>query len=584
MSLVLNGTTQYLKRTSTPITDVPVTISCWFQSDSVTASQALASLEDGVNEFYLLQAAGAIAGDPVRAMSYSGTWRVAATTTGYSAGTWTHALGIFAADNDRRAFISGGSKGTESTAEDVAAASYIMVGAYKASVPTGFFDGKLAELAMWNLALSDANAASLAAGVLPTAIEAANLIGYWPLFDDANDDKGTANLTEIGSPSYDTADHPESYVELAASGGGTGGGSAAMQIVKWRRIVHEGMTDTTLPGLTLTNTLNMPAAGTIGFSADVNLIAADDVLQIQSAKGTNRLTVLRVIPKGQYYNNGAGATQSALEFFGTDFLADATNYHRLQILAYEAGNPVVDIRTDANGTATAKALNIYTKGKTGQLYLTTDGDVGINTTAPDGKFEIKTSTTYGKQALAINQDDTDQAFIDFQGSIAADVTTNISTDVDQWTFAHMVRHEVNGTVEWSPTYTSGGTGNMTPGGGTGDSSITQRTGADYDYLVGSFTADATWRDLDLSAILPAGTKHFWCRTAINHTSTGKLFGFRENGQTGNSDIHWAVVHVAGINNYIDLGPIGVDANLKCEYYASSPAWALLSMVVTAYST
>jgi hypothetical protein len=63
-----------------------------------------------------------------------------------------------------------------------------------------------------------------------------------------------------------------------------------------------------------------------------------------------------------------------------------------------------------------------------------------------------------------------------------------------------------------------------------------------------------------------------------------LFGFRENGQTGNSDIHWAVVHVAGINNYIDLGPIGVDANLKCEYYASSPAWALLSMVVTAYST
>jgi len=576
MSLVLNGTTQYLKRTSTPITDVPVTISCWFQSDSVTASQALASLEDGVNEFYLLQAAGAIAGDPVRAMSYSGTWRVAATTTGYSAGTWTHALGIFAADNDRRAFISGGSKGTESTAEDVAAASYIMVGAYKASVPTGFFDGKLAELAMWNIALSDANAASLAAGVLPTAIEAANLIGYWPLFDDANDDKGTANLTEIGSPSYDTADHPESYVELAASGGGTGSGSAAMQVMKWRRLLHEGMTDATVPGLTLTNTLNMPAAGTIGFSGDIDLIARDYTLALQS-NIANRLSVLRVMPKGVYAGSNP---QSALEFFGSDFLADATNYHRLQILAYNNATALMDIRTDANGANTIPALCLYTEGNANQLYLGTNGKVGVGNAAPNEKLEvtgkIRTSDCFN-HAGSDGIDDTAAGTL-----VDAHVAGGIVTAVTRVTPAADNAYAYPTTITIDEGIVTAITAGSAP---TTGSVITLRENnhaSNYDYTVANFTTDGTWRDLDLSSILPAGTTKFWCRTVVVDDVVTSLFGLRKNGNTGISDAHWVRAETA--NAYHDLGPIGVDGDRKCEYYGTNTTFTTINVVITAYST
>ena len=113
-----------------------------------------------------------------------------------------------------------------------------------------------------------------------------------------------------------------------------------------------------------------------------------------------------------------------------------------------------------------------------------------------------------------------------------------------------------------------------------------RTGAAYDYLLASFTRDGTWRDLDLSSILPADTTKFWCRAiARADTASGKVFGLRENGRTGDSDSHFVVTAVAAKDTYADLGPIGVDGNRKCEYYATNEsgfAWGNLSLVITAY--
>ena len=81
----------------------------------------------------------------------------------------------------------------------------------------------------------------------------------------------------------------------------------------------------------------------------------------------------------------------------------------------------------------------------------------------------------------------------------------------------------------------------------------------------------------------AGTTMFWCRIVLLDDVSTSIFGLRKNGNTGVSDAHW-VGAVANINQYEDLGPIGVDANLKCEYYGSNVAFATINMVVTAYST
>jgi hypothetical protein len=72
------------------------------------------------------------------------------------------------------------------------------------------FTGRLAELAVWNSALSTADITSYLAGTAASGIAAANLIGYWPLSADSLLNLGTdadGDLTATGNAVFD-ADHP----------------------------------------------------------------------------------------------------------------------------------------------------------------------------------------------------------------------------------------------------------------------------------------------------------------------------------------------------------------------------------------
>jgi hypothetical protein len=147
---------------------------------------------------------------------------------------------------------------------------------------------------------------------------------------------------------------------------------------------------------------------------------------------------------------------------------------------------------------------------------------------------------------------------------------------------------VGGTDGASATYTNPSSLTVSGGiitAGTNGYVLTQRKGASYGFTIGSFTRDGAWHDLDLSSILPAGTTSFWCRCIIEADAASKGFGLRENGQTGDSDAHFAFTQVADTSLYQDLGPIGVDASRVCEYYATNESgftWGIMSLVVTAY--
>lgn len=100
------------------------------------------------------------------------------------------------------------------------------------------------------------------------------------------------------------------------------------------------------------------------------------------------------------------------------------------------------------------------------------GHIGFSPlTTADARVEIETTTTEGAQALTIDQNDVDKAFIDFQGLSTAGVTTNISSckgggTIDGpklasgagqsgWNFCtsgRMVLMEVNGCPMWIPAY------------------------------------------------------------------------------------------------------------------------------------
>lgn len=211
MSVVLDGVNQYLRINANPPggPGTPISISAWAKLDNATATHPVVGFDDATADNYLMQARGAIAGDPMAAAAHhlGGDWEIADTTTGYTASTWEHILVVFASTTSRSSYIDGGSKGIDTANVPVTwvGNGYWAIGSYGAL--SSFLAGKVAEVVVWNTILTDAQAAELAGGASPNTIESGNLKAWWPLYDNAKDVVGGFDLTAYNSPTYDTSDH-----------------------------------------------------------------------------------------------------------------------------------------------------------------------------------------------------------------------------------------------------------------------------------------------------------------------------------------------------------------------------------------
>ena len=229
MSVVLNGSSQYLDLLNAAASVnsgslFPYSIHCWMKTSDLAQTTALACFDNWPNAQNMAQFRGSVAGDYVAAACYDGSWNLAISTSGVSNATWHSVLVVFTSTTSRTVYIDGGNKHTDTNTcnSGPGAGGDLGVGARDVGgTPDLFFGGKLAELAIWDIALADADAVSLAGGALANTVEASDLLWYWRLYEDANNDGGTEsdNLTERNSPTYDTNDHPVSittYVDLAA--------------------------------------------------------------------------------------------------------------------------------------------------------------------------------------------------------------------------------------------------------------------------------------------------------------------------------------------------------------------------------
>ena len=69
-----------------------------------------------------------------------------------------------------------------------------------------------------------------------------------------------------------------------------------------------------------------------------------------------------------------------------------------------------------------------------------------------GATTLSSSTDLGKQLLALKQNDADQAFIDFDGTTAANADNNLSTLTGGNTIQGFVKVEIEGSPYWMPYY------------------------------------------------------------------------------------------------------------------------------------
>jgi len=160
----------------------------------------------GASNLFGLSLQGNAAGDPVAAESLNAPTDVSAnTTSGFTANVWHHACGVWASATSRVAYLNGGSKGTDTTSCTPTSLDRIGLGNTAQSSPVRLLAGLLAEVGIWNAALTDDEVVALAKGFSPECIRPQNLVFYKKLIRKITDGRGPA-ITAVGSPTV--ADHP----------------------------------------------------------------------------------------------------------------------------------------------------------------------------------------------------------------------------------------------------------------------------------------------------------------------------------------------------------------------------------------
>jgi len=179
-----DSNTEYMIVLSAISTSTPFSMACWFRSDDPAAGQCVMSIANNNNDvnYFSLEARGDVAGDYIRACTRNSVGYVAATSTkGYAANAWHHACGVWASSGDRRVYLDGGNKGTNNLDRTPSGLNRTAVGVICRQNKFLYMSGYIAEAAIWDVALTDAEAAILAAGYSPLFVRPQSLIVYWPM-------------------------------------------------------------------------------------------------------------------------------------------------------------------------------------------------------------------------------------------------------------------------------------------------------------------------------------------------------------------------------------------------------------------
>lgn len=189
-------------------TDYPFTVSCFFTPETNSGiTQTLVGIADNAVTNRGIQLAFTT-GSAVNAFAGDGSGTTSATTTNTSASSArVHCCGIFTSATDRRSILAGvwASSGTSSTSRALSSLDNTSIGIFQSSSPGNPTDGVLDNVAIYNVALSQAEVESLAAGENPYQIQRGHLVFFVPCVNpnsgphDLVNDRAVNNGTAPGT-------------------------------------------------------------------------------------------------------------------------------------------------------------------------------------------------------------------------------------------------------------------------------------------------------------------------------------------------------------------------------------------------
>lgn len=213
MAISFSGSAQSYYSASTPVTAVPLTIACRMNKTSAATAGFLAGTmrNAGANwyGFYLYATAtGLVAATAAN----NNVFAQAESTTSYSANTWHHVCGVFTSNTSRTIYLDAAGSATNTTSLTPTLIDIVTIAAArKSGFVDNYLNGSLAEVAIWNAALTEPEVKSLSAGMSPKLVRPQSLVLYVPLIRSPQDQKAALSFTTEGSPTV--ASHPRVYLQ-----------------------------------------------------------------------------------------------------------------------------------------------------------------------------------------------------------------------------------------------------------------------------------------------------------------------------------------------------------------------------------
>jgi len=209
MSRVFSSASEQSLTSTPPVTTEAFTFGCWFRTSNLTDSQGLMGIASSgdASVYAVLAVLGGETGDPIGITARGTTSYTVQSTSGISSNTWHHACGVFTSDTSRDVYLDGGSSANSSGSVTLANIDRFSVGMLHRNAGIWWHDGDIAEVGVWNVALTSAEIGMLAQGYSPLLIRPESLVFYTPLIRDNDEDLvGGLSLTANGSPTV--SDHP----------------------------------------------------------------------------------------------------------------------------------------------------------------------------------------------------------------------------------------------------------------------------------------------------------------------------------------------------------------------------------------
>jgi len=195
----------------------PITLFAWATPNQTNDASVVVSVNASTNATELVQliARQSVAGDPwagsvVNSAGSSTTWNSSVTAT---AGTLVSVAIVFASSTSRTIYVNGSATGTDTTAITADGLDVVGVGIRKLTTWTLPWGGLLAEVAVWDVALTSLELSALAAGASPLLIRQSSLKFYAPLTgrETASEWNLVGSAVSLTNSPAASANHPRIY-------------------------------------------------------------------------------------------------------------------------------------------------------------------------------------------------------------------------------------------------------------------------------------------------------------------------------------------------------------------------------------